>query len=112
MSYLQSFLTSGVFYNWLPRSLQIDESVAQVGLMGAIHRALKILLGAEGWLFVLGGLFILVTLLFPDGMVGAWRKILAHRADRLTGLREDSAAAAAEDGSLVSGKALAAEVNR
>jgi urea transport system permease protein len=58
------------------------------------------------WPFFLGGLFIAVTLFIPDGLVGAWRKLLAHRADR-AGVDADEASASAEDGSLVSGAALA-----
>jgi urea transport system permease protein len=45
---------------------------------------------APYWLFVLGGLFVAVTLLLPRGIVGTLR----HR----TALRRDRASAAAEDG--------------
>jgi len=30
---------------------------------------------ADYWMFIEGGLFIAVTLLFPEGVVGAWRKV-------------------------------------
>ena len=45
---------------------------------------------AEYWLFVLGGLFVLVTLLLPRGIIGT----LNHGL----GLRADAKSAAAEDG--------------
>jgi urea transport system permease protein len=45
---------------------------------------------APYWLFVLGGLFVAVTLLLPRGIVGTWR--------HWTALRRDRASAAAEDG--------------
>ena len=45
---------------------------------------------APYWLFMLGGLFIGVTLLLPRGVVGTFR--------HWTGLRRDRASAAAEDG--------------
>ena len=28
----------------------------------------------EAWLFILGGVFILVTVLMPDGLVGLWKR--------------------------------------
>jgi urea transport system permease protein len=34
----------------------------------------------ELWLYVLGALFILVTLFLPEGLVGAANKLLAKRA--------------------------------
>jgi len=37
---------------------------------------------APYWLFVLGGLFIAVTLLLPRGIVGTWRHRMAERRDR------------------------------
>jgi urea transport system permease protein len=37
---------------------------------------------APYWLFVLGGLFIAVTLLLPRGIVGTWRHWAAERRDR------------------------------
>jgi len=45
---------------------------------------------APYWLFMLGALFIAVTLLLPRGVVGTWR--------HWTALRRDRASAAAEDG--------------
>lgn len=77
VSYLQSLLTSGVFYGWLPAFLKIQEGVAQVGFMGAIRRALRNVLGAEGWLLILGLVFIVITLFMPEGIVGTWRRFLA-----------------------------------
>jgi urea transport system permease protein len=43
----------------------------------------------EFWLFALGGLFVLVTLFLPKGIVGTWQQYMARR-------REYSAAAAKE----------------
>lgn len=77
VSYLQSFLTSGLFYGWLPAFLKIQEGVAQVGFMGALRRAIRNVLGAEGWLLILGLVFIVVTLFMPEGIVGTWRRFLA-----------------------------------
>ena len=34
----------------------------------------------ELWLYVLGALFILVTLFLPEGLVGAFNKLLEKRA--------------------------------
>ncbi len=51
---------------------------------------------APYWLFMLGALFILVTLLLPKGIVGtfnSWRG--PRKADRLT---DNAESAAAEDG--------------
>jgi urea transport system permease protein len=77
VSYLQSLLTSGAFYGWLPAFLKIQEGVAQVGFMGALRRALRNVLGAEGWLLILGLVFIVVTPFMPEGIVGAWRRFLS-----------------------------------
>ena len=44
----------------------------------------------EYWPFVLGFLFIAVTLYLPDGVVGLWRKLRARRAAAL----DDASAAA------------------
>jgi len=68
-----------VFYSFLPAYLKIQEGVAQVGFMGGVRRALRNVLGAEGWLLILGIVFIVVTLFMPEGIVGAWRKILGGR---------------------------------
>jgi urea transport system permease protein len=46
---------------------------------------------APYWLFLLGSLFVLVTLLLPRGIVGTWRHLRAGQRDR-------RAAAAREDG--------------
>jgi urea transport system permease protein len=37
---------------------------------------------APYWLFVLGGLFIAVTLLLPKGVVGTWRDWRAKRREK------------------------------
>jgi urea transport system permease protein len=34
----------------------------------------------EAWLFVLGGLFVLVTLVLPNGILGLWRQLGFHRS--------------------------------
>jgi urea transport system permease protein len=47
---------------------------------------------APYWLFVLGSLFIAVTLLLPKGIVGTWRD---WRADRAFKAGNDTAAPAA-----------------
>ncbi|MFM8898622.1 MAG: urea ABC transporter permease subunit UrtC [Burkholderiales bacterium] len=38
----------------------------------------------EYWLFVLGGLFIAVTLFLPQGLIGLWRKVRAGKNGRAT----------------------------
>ena len=49
------------------------------------------------WMYVLGGLFIGITLAVPDGVVGAWRQFLTWLADRrIAGLRTQMATARAE----------------
>jgi len=56
-------------------------------LVGAIVGAILVNLGKtiftgalpELWLFALGGLFILVTLFMPKGVVGLWDRIIAKR---------------------------------
>jgi urea transport system permease protein len=35
---------------------------------------------AEYWLFLLGAMFVLVTLYLPDGVVGLWRRLRSRRA--------------------------------
>jgi urea transport system permease protein len=53
---------------------------------------------APYWLFMLGALFVLVTLLLPKGIVGTWN---AWRdARRATSLSEDTDSAAFEDGAV------------
>ena len=50
------------------------------------------------WLFMLGALFVLVTLLLPKGIVGTWN---AWRDSRqATGLSKDTDSAAFEDGAV------------
>ena len=80
VSYLQSLLTSGVFYGWLPAFLQAPEGAIEPGAMGAMRRGLKLVLGAEGWLLILGLVFIVVPLFMPEGIVGLWRKLLSGRS--------------------------------
>jgi len=80
VSYLQSMLTSGVFYGWLPGFLKLPEGVVQPGFMGAVRADIKLMLGAQGWLFVLGMGFIVVTLFMPEGIVGLWRRIISGKA--------------------------------
>ncbi len=53
---------------------------------------------APYWLFVLGGLFVAVTLLLPRGIVGTWRHWTALRRDRASAAAEDGATAAAAGG--------------
>jgi urea transport system permease protein len=48
---------------------------------------------APYWLFVLGGLFVAVTLLLPRGIVGTWRHWTALRRDRASAVAEDGATA-------------------
>ena len=50
---------------------------------------------APYWLFVLGGLFILVTLLLPKGIVGTWRHWRSQQQQASTGDTGASAASAA-----------------
>ena len=50
---------------------------------------------APYWLFMLGALFILVTLLLPKGIVGTVKEWWTGRRDQLA---TDAASAAAEDG--------------
>ncbi|MGN6114095.1 MAG: ABC transporter permease subunit, partial [Nitrobacter sp.] len=53
---------------------------------------------APYWLFMLGALFVLVTLLLPKGIVGTWN---AWRDSRqTTGVAEDARSAAFEDGAV------------
>jgi urea transport system permease protein len=50
---------------------------------------------APYWLFLLGGLFVAVTLLLPRGIVGTWRHWRSERQQRSNAADEASAAAAA-----------------
>jgi urea transport system permease protein len=51
---------------------------------------------APYWLFMLGGLFIAVTLLLPRGVIGTWRWWMAERRAGATGAKMASAPQAAE----------------
>jgi len=55
---------------------------------------------AEYWLFLLGAMFVLVTLYLPDGVIGLWRRLLA-------GTRTDAGARAESETETVSGPAVA-----
>ena len=55
----------------------------------------------EYWPFVLGFLFIVVTLYLPDGVVGLWRKLRARRAAAT--LDDASAAAGAGRAATIGG---------
>jgi urea transport system permease protein len=50
---------------------------------------------APYWLFVLGGLFVLVTLLLPRGIVGTWRHMWAKYGERRDAQASERAAHAA-----------------
>jgi urea transport system permease protein len=88
VNYLFSFLSSGVFHGMLPAGLKPFTGPDESTLMYGIRRFLKIMLGAEGWPIVLGSIFILVTLFFPEGVVGAWRRLISGRRSRLPSLVE------------------------
>jgi urea transport system permease protein len=76
--YLQNLLTSGAIYNLLPDSWQIKPGETNSpGLGGTLKSILQALLGTGAWYYSLGAIFILVTLFFPGGVVGAWRKLVA-----------------------------------
>jgi urea transport system permease protein len=51
---------------------------------------------APYWLFVLGGLFVLVTLLLPRGVVGTWRHLWEKHHERREAIAGALAAADAE----------------
>jgi urea transport system permease protein len=51
---------------------------------------------AQYWLFMLGALFVLVTLLLPKGIVGTWRAMLVSRRERHQAVADAHAAAGAE----------------
>ena len=51
---------------------------------------------APYWLFVLGGLFVLVTLLLPRGIVGSWRHLWAKHRERRQAIADGLAAADAQ----------------
>ncbi|MDO6964521.1 urea ABC transporter permease subunit UrtC [Rhizobium alvei] len=55
----------------------------------------------EFWLFALGGLFVLVTLFLPKGIVGTWQQFMARRkeyADEASKEKQAASLAAAEPG--------------
>ncbi|WP_019447476.1 urea ABC transporter permease subunit UrtC [Cupriavidus sp. BIS7] len=47
---------------------------------------------AEYWLFLLGAMFVLVTLYLPDGVVGLWRRLLGRRTSNENGEKSEAAA--------------------
>jgi urea transport system permease protein len=51
---------------------------------------------APYWLFVLGGLFVLVTLLLPRGIVGTWRHMWQKHRERQDAIADAHAAADAQ----------------
>lgn len=53
---------------------------------------------APYWLFMLGALFVLVTLLLPKGIIGTWNAWWESR--KATGISEDADSAAFEDGAV------------
>ncbi len=53
---------------------------------------------APYWLFMLGALFILVTLLLPKGIVGTVKDLWGRRQEQLDATAANAASAAAEDG--------------
>lgn len=53
----------------------------------------------KAWPFVLGGLFVLVTLVIPDGIVGTWRRLCGISSDLDPGgIRQDESSSDAEIG--------------
>jgi urea transport system permease protein len=51
---------------------------------------------AQYWLFMLGALFVLVTLLLPKGIVGTWRAMVTSRRERHQAIEEAHAAVLAK----------------
>jgi urea transport system permease protein len=51
---------------------------------------------AQYWLFMLGALFVLVTLLLPKGIVGTWRAMSASRRERQRAVADAHAAVQAK----------------
>jgi urea transport system permease protein len=51
---------------------------------------------AQYWLFMLGALFVLVTLLLPKGIVGTWRAMVVSRRERHQAVADAHAAVGAE----------------
>jgi urea transport system permease protein len=56
---------------------------------------------APYWLFLLGSLFVLVTLLLPRGIVGTWRYMWARQHERQDAIAAAQVAAEAEEGQAV-----------
>ncbi|HBD39227.1 MAG TPA: urea ABC transporter permease subunit UrtC, partial [Cupriavidus sp.] len=51
---------------------------------------------AEYWLFLLGAMFVLVTLYLPDGVVGLWRRLRDRRTSKVeTGTADEAEAVVA-----------------
>jgi urea transport system permease protein len=70
-------------------------------LLGAVIGAIVVNYGktyftsgwlAPYWLFLLGGLFVAVTLLLPRGIVGTWRAMAAARRERQYAMADGAAA--------------------
>ena len=67
----------------------------RTSVLGAVYGTLLVNFAKTGlsesfpqlWLFGLGGLFIAVVMLFPDGLAGIYRKWIDPRIDRLFGIR-------------------------
>jgi urea transport system permease protein len=79
-------------------------------LIGAVLGALVVNYGkttftsgplAPYWLFLLGSLFVLVTLLLPRGIVGTWRYMWEKHYERQGAIAAAHAAADAEAGPMV-----------
>jgi urea transport system permease protein len=99
VNYMFSLLSSSVFYSWLPPFLKVYTGAGESALMHALRRFLQIMLGAEGWPILLGAMFVAVTLFAPEGIVGAWRRLLTGKKGELrAALEADAASASAEEG--------------
>jgi urea transport system permease protein len=79
-------------------------------LIGAVLGAIVVNFGkttftsgplAPYWLFLLGSLFVLVTLLLPRGIVGTWRYMWARHHERQSAIAAAHAAVDAEQGQAV-----------
>ena len=69
VNFASSILTSGQIYNFLFTAKPADEK-------GFVQKIAELILGAGGWPFVLGALYIGVVLFFPDGLIGIWRRFV------------------------------------
>jgi urea transport system permease protein len=58
---------------------------------------------APYWLFLLGGLFVAVTLFLPRGIVGTYRHLMEKRRERARAQESEAAASAAAEDGVVSG---------